>query len=105
MDVILNGMTKANKGDEPQLLGVPVKLGTKWVKVDIICLLLFVINDGKQGDQICGRFVGHSPHTVCHHRSCDCVYDDLDIPDVACRFLDAAEIKELCTMVGFEDEL
>ena len=104
MDVILNGMAKANKGDEPRLLGVPVKLGTKWVKVDIICPLLFVINDGKQGDQICGRFVGHSEHTVRHHRSCDCVYDDLDNPDVACSFLDAAEIKELC-MVGSAAEL
>ena len=82
-----------------------MNLGTKWVKVDIICPLLFVINDGKQGEQICGRFVGHSEHTVRHHHSCcDCVYDEFDNPDVACSFLDAAEIKELC-MVGSAAEL
>ena len=31
-----------------------------------------------------------------HHRSCDCVFDDLDNPDVVCSFLNQDVIKGVC---------
>ncbi|KAI2499918.1 hypothetical protein MHU86_14539 [Fragilaria crotonensis] len=45
MDVILNGMSKAQAGNDCRLRNVPLKLGGQWVVVDIVCPLLFVIND------------------------------------------------------------
>ena len=64
----------------------------------ILCVapLLFVINDGKQGDQLCGRMIAH-------HRSCNCVYDDLDNPHVDCTFLYVESINNACRHGSGED--
>ena len=86
MDVILQGLKSAHTGEDCCLKGAPVKLGGKWLAVDIVCPLLFVINDGKQGDQLCGRVNGHHNSTRRHHRSCDCVYEDLSNAKVQCTF-------------------
>jgi hypothetical protein len=48
MDFILHGMSKAQAGGDCCLKSVPLKLGGQWVVVDIICPLLFVINDGNK---------------------------------------------------------
>jgi hypothetical protein len=66
---------------------VPLKLGDRWFVVELVCPLLFVINDGKQGDQLCCRINGHHSSTLRHHRSCDCLYENLDDPDFECTFL------------------
>ena len=87
MDVILKGMTVGQAGNDWQLKKVPLKVGYRWIVVDIVCPLLFVINDGKQGDQLCGRANGHHLSQRHHHRSCDCQFDGLDNPDVQCTFL------------------
>jgi hypothetical protein len=89
LDTILEGMRNAQQGTDTRLLNVPIKIGQRWYCVDIICPLLFVINDGKQGDQLCGRFNGHHRSTVRHHRSCNCSFADLDNPSISCSFLDA----------------
>ena len=89
LDAILGGMRNAQQGTDTRLLNVPIKLGHQWFCVDIICPLLFVINDGKQGDQLCGRFNGHHRSTFRHHRSCNCSFADLDNPTIMCSFLDA----------------
>ena len=96
MDVILHGMSKAQAGDDSRLKNVPLKLGGQWVVVDIVCPLLFVINDGKQGDQLCCRTNSHHRSTPRHHRSCDCVFEDLDNPDVECSFLCTDFINDAC---------
>ncbi|KAI2512277.1 hypothetical protein MHU86_2153 [Fragilaria crotonensis] len=96
MDVILNGMSKAQAGNDCRLRNVPLKLGGQWVVVDIVCPLLFVINDGKQGDQLCCRTNSHHRSTPRHHRSCDCVFDDLDNPNVECSFLRMDYVNDAC---------
>ena len=52
-----------------------------------MCPLSFVINDGKQGDQLCCQVNGHHSSILRHHCSCDCLYEDLDSPEVLCIFL------------------
>ncbi|KAI2510330.1 hypothetical protein MHU86_4054 [Fragilaria crotonensis] len=96
MDVILNGMSKAQAGNDGRLKNVPLKLGGQWVVVDIVCPLLFVINDGKQGDQLCCRTNSHHRSTPRHHRSCDCVFDNLDNPNVECSFLRMDYVNDAC---------
>jgi hypothetical protein len=49
MDVILKGKAKGQAGNDPCLKKVPWKIGGRWIVVDIVCPMLFVINDGKQG--------------------------------------------------------
>ena len=105
MDSISKGMAIAQAGNDPRLKKVPLKIGGKWIVVDIICPLLFVINDGKQGDQLCGRANGHHPSQRRHYRSCDCmVYEDLDNPDVRCSFLTTEMVNNVCRD-GDEDDL
>jgi len=104
MDVILNGISRAQAGKDSRLRKVPLKIGGRWIIVDIVCPLLFVINDGKQGDQLCCRVNGHHPSQVRHHRSCDCNFDDLDNPDVECNFLRTDQINTACRE-GSDDDL
>ena len=52
MDAMMRGMVEAQAGKDCRLKKVPLKLCGKWIVVDIVCPLLFVINDGKQGDQL-----------------------------------------------------
>lgn len=92
LDAILGGMSHAQQGRDPRLWNVPIKIGAQWLCVDIVCPLLFVINDGKQGDQLCGRYNGHHRSTVRHHRSCNCSFEDLDNPNITCSFLDAHDM-------------
>jgi hypothetical protein len=96
LDVILHGMSKAQAGGNCRLKSVPLKLGGQWVVVDIMCPLLFVINDGKQGNQLCCPTKSHHRSTPRHHRSCDCVFDNLDNPDVQCSFLCTDLINDAC---------
>jgi hypothetical protein len=96
MDVILKGLATGQAGEDRRLKKVPLKVGAHWIVVDIVCPLLFVINDGKQGDQLCCRTNGHHRSQRRHHRSCDCGFDDLDNPDVQCTFLTTDAINEAC---------
>ena len=57
--------------------------------------MLFVINDGKQGDQLCCCANGHHQSERRHHRSCDCQFDDLANPDLQCTFLTTDVITDL----------
>jgi hypothetical protein len=101
MDVVLQGLQSARAGEDRRLKGAPVKLvGGKCLAVDIVCPLLFVINDGKQGDQLCGRVNGHHSSTRRHHRSCDCVYEDLNNANVQCSFLTTSEVNKISVRMG-----
>ena len=104
MDAMMRGMVEAQAGKDCRLKKVPLKLCGKWIVFDIVCPLLFVINDGKQGDQLCGRMNGHHSSMNRHHRSCDCLFDDLDNPDVECTFLDVDTINDICRN-GSDDDL
>lgn len=96
MDAIFKGMAIGQAGNDCRLKKVPLKVGDRWIVVDIVCPLLFVINDGKQGDQLCGRANGHHRSQRRHHRSCNCVFENLDNPDVKCTFLMTEEIRDVC---------
>jgi hypothetical protein len=96
MDVMFNSMAMGQSGNDCRLKKVPLKVGDRWIVVDIVCPLLFVINDGKQGDQLCGRVNGHHKSQRRHHRSCNCEFGDLDKSDVNCSFLNAEDIKYVC---------
>jgi hypothetical protein len=96
MDVIFKGMVLCQAGDDPRLENVPLKVGGMWIVVNIVCPLLFVINDGKQGDQLCGRMNGHHRSQRRHHRSCNCMFEDLDNADVQCAFLRTDLINDAC---------
>jgi len=104
MDVILQGMINAQNGTDKRLHNVTLRLNGMWYTVEIICPLLFVINDGKQGDQLCCRFNGHHAKTRRHHRSCDCTYEELDQPDLVCEFLTTEAVTALCD-AGSDDAL
>ena len=85
---VMKGVVHAQAGKVDKLKKVPLKLGGNWIVVDIVCPLHFVINNGtKQCDQSCGRMSGHHSSMIRHHRSCNCVYEDLDNPHVAVHFL------------------
>ena len=53
MDTLMAGLAKAQAGLDNRLKQVPLKLCDRWFVVELVCPLLFVINDGKQGDQLC----------------------------------------------------
>ena len=94
MDVLLKGMAEGQAGKDCRLKNVPLKLCGRWFLLDIVCPLLFVINDGKQGDQLCCHVNGHHSSICCHHSwSCDCLFDDLDNPEVECSFLPLATVN------------
>ena len=65
---------------------------------------VFVINDGKQGDQLCCCVNGHHSSICCHHQSCDCLFDDLDNPEFQCTFLSTESVNDVCHN-GSDDEL
>ena len=103
MDVMMAGWAKGQAGLDDRLKQVPLKLGDRWFIVEVVCPLLFVINDGKQGDQLCCRVNGHHSSTLRHHRSCDCLYDDLDSPEVLCTFLSTDTINHVSQFGSQED--
>jgi hypothetical protein len=103
MDVMMAGWAKGQAGLDDRLKQVPLKLGNRWFVVEVVCPLLFVINDGKQGDQLCCRVNGHHSSTLRHHRSCDCLYEDLDSPEVVCRFLSTDTINHV-SQFGSQEE-
>jgi hypothetical protein len=103
MDVMMAGWVKAQAGLDDRLKEVPLRLGDRWFVVEIVCPLLFVINDGKQGDQLCCRTNGHHSSTLRHHRSCDCLYDDLDNADVHCSFMLSDTVNHVSQFGSQED--
>ena len=96
MDVIFRGMAREQAGNDPRLKKFPLKIGGRWIVVDFVCPLLFVIIDGKQGDQLCGRVNGHHKSQRCHHRSCNCEFDDLNNPDIQFTFLTTNMVNDVC---------
>jgi hypothetical protein len=104
VDAMMRGMVEAQAGEDCRLKKFPLKLCGKWIVVDIVCPLLFVINDCRQGDQLCGRMNKYHSSMNCHHQSCDCLLDDLDNPDVECTFLDVETINNICHN-GSDDDL
>ena len=104
MDVMMAGWVKGQAGLDDRLKQVPLKLGDRWFVVELVCPLLFVINDGKQGDQLCCRINGHHSSTLRHHRSCDCLYENLDDPDFECTFLSSDAINH-ASQYGSQEEL
>jgi hypothetical protein len=87
MDVMMAGLVKGQIGVDDCLKQVPLKLGDRSFVVEGMCPLSFVINDSKQGDQLCFQVNGHHSSILRHHRSCDSLYEDLDSPEVLCKFL------------------
>ena len=67
MDVIFTGLAECQAGKDSRLRNVPLQIGGKWIVVDIVCPLLFVLYDGKQGGQLCCRVNGHHPNQRHHH--------------------------------------
>ena len=79
---------KGQAGEDDHLRQIPLKLGDRCFVVEVVHALLFVINDGKHGDQeLCCQDNGYHSSILCHHFSCDCLYEDLDSPEVLCKFL------------------
>ncbi len=67
MDVMMAGWVKCQAGSsDDRLKQVPLKLGDRWFVVELVCPLLFVINDGKQGDQLFCQINGHHSSTFFH---------------------------------------
>jgi hypothetical protein len=61
-----------------------------------MCPLLFVISDGKQGSQLCCRVNGPCSSICCHHQLRDCLFDDLDNPEVECSFISINTVNDMC---------
>ncbi len=103
--MIMAGWVKCQAGSsDDRLKHIPLKLGDRWFVVELVCPLLFVINNGKQGDQLFCQINGHHSSTFCHHRSCDCLYEDLDDPDVERTFL-STEAINYASQHGSHEEL
>jgi hypothetical protein len=96
MDVIFKGTARWQAGNDPCLKKVWLKNGGRWTVVDIVCPLLFVINDGKQDDQLCGRVNGHQQSQSRHHRSCNCKFNDLNLLDIQRTFLTTNKVNDIC---------
>ena len=103
MDTLMAGLAKAQAGLDSRLKQVPLKICGRWFVVELVCPLLFVINDGKQGDQLCCRLMSHHSSVFRHHRSCDCLYNDLDNPDFQCTFLSTDEVNHVSQHGSQED--
>ena len=84
MDVLLKGMAEGQVGKDCCLKYVPLKLCGRWFLLKIMCPLRFVIKDS---NQLCCCVNGHHSSICCHHRLYDCLFDDLDNPEVECSFL------------------
>ncbi len=80
MDAMMKGMVEAQAGKDCWLKKVPLKLCGQRIVVGIVCPLLFVINDGKQGDQLCG-------HMNCHHHHATVSLTILTIQMLSALFL------------------
>lgn len=97
LDVMLKGLRECQNGVDIRLNNVPMKLMRKWVTANIATPLLIFINDGKQGDILCGRFTNHRNGVMKHHRSCDQSFENLDNVNHICKRHKVSEMTILCT--------
>jgi hypothetical protein len=82
--VVLETFRSAND----RLRNITLPLGPdKSITVDIVTCILFVIQDMQEGDMLCGRYGPHTPLIQRHCRSCDVSYEELDNPEINCRYL------------------
>ena len=65
------------------------------IRVDIVTCILFIIQDMQEGDALCGRFGPHTPLIQRHCRSCNVNYEQLDDPEIKCRYLYAAPMHQI----------
>ena len=87
LSAVLSSFCKA----DARLLNIKLPIGPHGVmNVDIITCLLFVIQDMQEGDSLCGRYGPHTPQIQRHCRSCNVLYNHLDLPKKQCRYLYAA---------------
>ena len=59
----------------------------KSIAVDIVICIIFVIQDVQEGDMLCGEYGPHTPFIQRHCCSCDVSYEELDDPEINCRYL------------------
>ena len=104
MDVMLSGLKAFQDGNDPRAKGVHLKLMDHWVTVDLkVPILLISIQDGKQGDQILGRYTNHTEGIVRQYRGCNVGLENLD--NVTCRCVPnkISVFSKLCAEGSDED--
>jgi Plavaka transposase len=81
---------------EPRLRNVLLPIGPdRNMTVDIICCILFVIQDMQEGDLLCGRYGPHTPNIQRHSRACNARYTELDDPCIECRYVYARPMAHI----------
>ena len=60
--------------------------------VDVICPILFIIQDMDEGDRLCARFHSHNRGVQRQCRACSINFEDLNDPEAFCQFVTQAEI-------------
>jgi hypothetical protein len=81
---------------EHRLRNVTLPIGPhRNMTVDIVCCILFVIQDMQEGDMLCGRYGPHTPNIKRHCRSCNVAYADLDNPVTKCRYIYAEPMSHI----------
>ena len=104
MEILFRGLKACQDGKDPRTQGVHLKLMGQWVTVDLDLPILFFINDGKQGDQLCGRYACHLGKVKKQHRQCNIGHHDLDNMHAKCTHNTVSHFSELCTN-GTVDQL
>jgi hypothetical protein len=95
MEAMLTGMRNCQTEADHRLKGVFLKLFGKWVTADVDTPLLLVINDGKQGDQLTGRYGNHTKGLKRHYRYCDCDFSNLANVEHICKPILAAQARKI----------
>jgi len=57
------------------------------MQVNIICCILYIIQDMQEGDMLCGRFGPHIERIQRQCRACDINFGELSNPNVNCQWL------------------
>jgi hypothetical protein len=72
----------------PRLHGVTLPIGpNRNMTIDVVCCILFVIQDMQEGDMLCGRYGPHTPNIRRHCRACNVGYHDLDNAAARCAYI------------------
>ena len=86
-------MLKSFYDSKDRLEGIELPIGPDGtMTVDILCPILFIIQDMDEGDRLCGRFHSHNKGVQRHCRACTINFEDLEDPGAFCRFVTQEEI-------------
>ena len=95
----LKELLKSYKDTEAIIRDVVLPIGPEGEKLlDVICPILYIIQDMEEGDRLCGLFGGHLAAKQRHCRACNVSFKHLDEhrkSKFECTFAEAAHMRDI----------